>query len=80
MCTDKALDELSDFSALVEESRKTGQDWKIVFVAGLGGRGGVMPSTEDAQEHLKKMVYSIQNGAISSYLAFDRDGVLVQFS
>jgi hypothetical protein len=39
-----------------------------------------MPSTEDAQEHLKKMVYSIQNGAISSYLAFDRDGVLVQFS
>lgn len=80
MCTDKALDELSDFSALVEESRKTGQDWKIVFVAGLGGRGGVMPSTEDAQEHLKKMVYSIQNGAISSYLAFDRDGALVQFS
>lgn len=80
MCTDKALDELGDFSDLVEESRKTGQDWKIVFVAGLGGRGGVMPSSEEAQEHLKQMIHSIQNGAISSYLAFDRDGNLVQFS
>jgi hypothetical protein len=80
MVTDKAADELHDFTDLMDESRRTGQDWKIVFVAGLGGRGGMMPSTEDAQEHLKKMVYSIQNGAISSYLAFDRDGVLVQFS
>lgn len=80
MCTDKALDELGDFSDLVEESRKTGQDWQIVFVAGLGGRGGVTPSTEDAQAHLKQMVHSIQNGAISNYLAFDPDGNLVQFS
>ena len=80
MCTDKTLDELGDFSDLVEESRNTGQDWKIVFVAGLAGRGGVMPSTEDAQAHLKQMVHSIQNGAISNYLAFDRDGDLVRFS
>lgn len=80
MCTDKALDELGEFSDLVEESRQTGQDWKIVFVAGLGGRGGVVPSTEDAQEHLKTMVNAIQNGAISNYLAFDRNGELVRFT
>jgi hypothetical protein len=80
MCTDKALDELGDFSDLVKESRQTGQDWKIVFVACLGGRAGVMPSTEEAQEHLKKMVNSIQNGAISNYLAYDCDGDLVRFS
>ena len=80
MCTDKALDELSDFSALVEESRKTGQDWKIVFVACLAGRAGIMPSTEDAQEPLKNMVNSIQNGVIANFLAYDRDGALVQFS
>jgi hypothetical protein len=80
MCTDKALDETGDFSDLVEESRKTGQDWKIVFVAGMGGHGGLMPSTEEAQEHLKTMVHSIENGAISNYLAFDRDGELVQLS
>lgn len=80
ICTDKALDELSDFSSLVEESRKTEQDWKIVFVACLGGRGGVIPSSEDAQEPLKKMVEAINNGAVSNYLAYDRDGNQVQFS
>lgn len=80
MCTDKALDELGDFSDLVEESRQMGQDWKIVFVASLPGHAGVMPTTEEAQEHLKTMVNSIQNGAISKYLAYDRDGDPVQFS
>lgn len=80
MCTDKALDELSDFSDLVEESRKTGLDWKIVFVACLAGRAGVMPSTEDAQTPLKKMVDSILNGAVSQYLAYDSDGNQVRFS
>ncbi|MDO9219648.1 MAG: ribonucleotide reductase subunit alpha [Thiobacillus sp.] len=80
MCTDKALDELGDFSDLVKESRQMGQDWKIVFVAGLAGRAGVMPSSEEAQEPLQTMVSSIQNGAISKYLAFDQDGELVQFS
>ena len=80
MCTDKALDELGNFSDLVKESRQMGQDWKIVFVAGLAGHAGVMPSSEEAQEPLKTMVSSIQNGAISKYLAFDQDGNLVQFS
>lgn len=80
MCTDKALDELGDFSDLVKESRQMRPDWKIVFVAGLAGRAGVMPSAEEAQEPLKTMVSSIQNGAISKYLAFDQDGNLVQFS
>jgi hypothetical protein len=80
MCTDKALDELGNFSDLVEESRLMGQDWKIVFVACLAGRAGAMPSSEEAQAHLKTMVNSIQNGAISKFLAYDRDGNLVQFS
>ena len=80
MVTDKALDELSDFAGLVEESLKTEQDWKIVFVACLEGKGGVMPSTEDAQEPLKKMVEAINGGAISPYLAYDREGNQVQFS
>ena len=80
MCTDKALDELGNFSDLVEESRQTGEDWKIVFVACLAGRGGVMPSSEEAQEPLKKMVETINNGAVSRYLAYDRDGNQIQFS
>jgi len=80
MCVDKALDELGDFSDLVKESRQMGPDWKIVFVASLPGHAGVMPSTEEAQEPLKKMIHSIQNGAISKYLAFDQDGDLIQIS
>jgi len=80
MCTDKALDELGDFSHLMKESHQMGQDWKIVFVASLPGRAGVMPSTEEAQEPLKTMIHSIQNGAISKYLAFDQDGDLIQIS
>ncbi|MDD5329845.1 MAG: ribonucleotide reductase subunit alpha [Sulfuricella sp.] len=80
MCTDKALDELGDFADLVEESRQTGQDWKIVFVAALDGRGGVMPSSEDARVPLEKMVEAVQNGAVSNFLAFDREGNQVRFS
>ncbi|HWR77349.1 MAG TPA: ribonucleotide reductase subunit alpha [Thiobacillus sp.] len=80
MCVDKALDELGDFSDLVKESRQMGPDWKIVFVASLPGHAGVMPSTEAAQEPLKTMIHSIQNGAISKYLAFDQDGDLIQIS
>ncbi len=80
MCTDKALDELGSFADLVEESRQTGQDWKIVFVAALDGRGGTMPSSEDARVPLEKMVEAVQNGAVSNFLAFDRDGNLVRFS
>jgi hypothetical protein len=80
MVTDKAVDELRDFAELTEESRRTGQDWKIVFVAGMGGQGGVAPSSDDAQEPLKRMVASIQNGMVESYLAFDCKGNLVRFS
>lgn len=80
MCVDKALHELGSFSDLVTESRQTGLDWKVVFVACLPGRAGVMPSADDAQEPLKKMVDSIQNGAVSGYLAYDSDGNQLQFS
>lgn len=80
MVTDKATYELRDFSGLVEESRGTGQDWTIVFVAGLGGHGGVVPSSDDAQEPLKRMIASIQNGMVEGHLAFDRSGNLVRFS
>jgi hypothetical protein len=80
MCTDKALDELGDFSDLVTESLQTEQDWKIVFVACLAGRNGTMPSSAEAQEPLKKMVEGINNGAISHYLAYDRNGNQIRFS
>lgn len=79
MYVDKTLEELSSFSALVAESQQMGQDWKIVFVAALAGRNGVLPSSAEAQATLEVMAKSVQMGAIANFLAYDRDGKPVQF-
>lgn len=77
VCVDKAADEVRDFDALVEESRATGQDWDMVFVAALSGRGGIAPSSDEAQQPLTMMVESIRVGHLGNYLAFTRGGELV---
>ena len=40
ICVDKTPDEVPYFDVLAEESRATGQDWDMVFVAAMSGRGG----------------------------------------
>jgi len=81
MCVDKNLDELTDFSALITESEQMDQDWKLVLVACLAGRNAAFPSAEEAEEPLKAMVQAVQNGAdLSKYLAFDKQGELLNFS
>lgn len=71
MCVDKTLGELSTFFALVAESERVEKDWQIVLVAGLAGKNGVAPSSDDACG---------QNGGdLSRYMAFDREGTPVQF-
>jgi hypothetical protein len=81
MCVDKDLDELSDFAELALEAEAMGQDWQIVLVACLDGRNGVAPSAEDALEPLKMMVQTVESGGdLSRYMAFDRDGVPMQFA
>lgn len=79
MYVNKTLAELSSFSALVTESKQMGQHWHIVFVAALAGRNGVLPSSTEAQAALEMMVKSVQQGAISNFLAYERDGAPVQF-
>ena len=80
MCVDKTLSELSTFSALVAESERIEKDWQIVLVAGLAGRNGVAPSSDDAEEPLKMMLHTVENGGdLSKYMAFDREGTPVQF-
>lgn len=78
MFVDKTPDELGNFADLVAESQKMGQSWQIVFVAGLGGRMGVLPADKETHEALEMMVKSIQQGAISSFLAYDREGTPLQ--
>ncbi len=79
MCVDKALDELSDFKALFNESQKMGAEWQMVLIAAMSGRGGIMPTPEEADQPLQMMVESIKGGTIASFLAFDREGISVSF-
>lgn len=78
MCVDKTPDEIDTFATLVEESRVAGPPWAIVFVAALAGHAGVVPTHDDAQAPLTRMVGAIKAGQIGSYLPFDRHGSPVQ--
>lgn len=79
MYVDKALQELKKFSDLVTESKQMGQNWQIVFVGALSGHNGQPPSSEEAQAALDMMVKSVQQGAVSKFLAFDKKGDPVKF-
>lgn len=74
MCADKTPEELPDFATLVAESEQFGQPWAIVFVAGMPGRGGVVPTSAQAEAPLQKMVDNIKAGSLGSYVPFDRQG------
>jgi hypothetical protein len=76
---DKTLKELSTFAALVAESKKMGQEWKIDFVAALAGKNGALPSGEEAQATMDMMAKSVQMGSVKNFLAYDRDGNSVSF-
>lgn len=81
MCVDKDLAELTDFADLVAESKQMEQNWSMVLIACLSGRNGIPPTSEEAEQPLKTMVQTIQNGGdLSKYLAFDKQGVLLSFS
>lgn len=77
VCVDKTPDEVRDFGALVEESRQTGQGWDVVFVAAMSGRGGMQPSSDEAQQPLTMMVESIRLGHVGNYLPLDQNGQAV---
>lgn len=77
VCVDKAPAEVTAFRSLVDESRETGQPWDVVFVAAMSGRGGVAPSSDEAQQPLTMMVESIRMGHVGGYLPLDQDGQAV---
>ncbi|MDX5299591.1 MAG: ribonucleotide reductase subunit alpha [Gammaproteobacteria bacterium] len=79
VCVDKGLDELEDFEQLAEESRHTGKEWVMVFAAGMSGRAGIAPSSDEAIQPLNMMVEAIRLGHIGQFLAFDREGDVVAF-
>lgn len=80
MCVDKDPHALKDFEALVTESRQTGQEWQIVFVAGLSGRGKNAPSESQTEKALTDMVEAVRHGSIGGYAAYDAHGKSLSFS
>ncbi|MDO8466408.1 MAG: ribonucleotide reductase subunit alpha [Gallionella sp.] len=79
MCVDKLASERIGFAGLVEESRQTGADWDIVFVACMASKSKIASNSEETEQPFKTMIKSIQDGSIGNFLAFNRDGELVQF-
>lgn len=77
ICVDKAPQEVPEFSGLVEESRRTGESWDVVFVAAMSGRGGMPPSSDEAQQPMTMMVESIRLGQVGNYLPLDKNGSAV---
>lgn len=80
MCLDRLPQELGSFAALAEESLQWGQDWAIVFVAGLSGTLDRAPSSQDAERPLQRMVEAIRQGALGPFIPFNRQGEPVHFS
>ena len=78
MCVDKLASERGKFASLVEESLQTGMNWDIVFVACMSGKSGIAPNSEETEQPLKLMIKSIHDGNIGNFLAFNREGELVQ--
>jgi len=74
MSVDKKPEELDTFDVLVEESCQFGRDWAVVFVAGLAGRNGRAPTSDEANQSLQRMIEAIKTGAFGAFMPFDRLG------
>ena len=74
MSVDKAPEELDTFAALVAESIHFGPEWAMVFVAGLSGRDGHAPTSDESEKSLQQMVEAVKTGAFGAYMPFDRQG------
>ena len=78
MTVDKLPREVASFDALREESKGTGAHWDVVFVASLSGRAGIAPNSDEASQPLQMMVQAIHSGTVGQFLAFRRDGDILQ--
>lgn len=79
MCVDKTPDELAGFDALAAEASQAGPPWALVFTAAISGRGGIAPTSADAEAPLQRMVDAIKAGRFDGLLPFDRHGDPVHF-
>ncbi len=80
MCVDKTADQLGSFAELVAEARHTGAEWDIVFVTTMTGRDGKAPPAAEAEAPLNMMVTNIHTGQVGRFLAFNKEGELLNIA
>ena len=80
MFIDKELHELSDFPTLIEDSKETGKNWDLVFVAGLLGKVNKLPSFSETDQQLDSMVKAINQGEIERFAVYTADGSIAELS
>lgn len=78
MCVDRSPHDVASFVSLVEESRGMGTSWDIVFVSTMRAKADPASTAAVAGQRLELMVEAIKHGAVGKFLAFTRDGSLVQ--
>lgn len=74
MCVDKAPEELVSFQSLVEESRRAGPPWQLVFAAALSGQVGRPPSKAQIDEALQSMVQAVRSGSAGRFAVYSHAG------
>lgn len=79
MCVDKVPGDLTNFEALVAQSREAGPPWQMVFAAGLSGGDGQPPEAAQVEQALQAMVERVRDGRIDGLLALDRAGEPLRF-
>lgn len=78
MCVDKAPNDLATFGDLVVEAAAFGKPWGMVFAAAMSGSAGKALTSADADQPLERMVESIKQGQIGTYIPFNAQGQAVQ--
>jgi len=74
ICVDKTPDEITTFKDFVAEADSINPDWDMMFIAGLAGENDEMPTPEEADPILNKMVNDLMSGQdLSRYLVLDRN-------
>ncbi len=79
MYIERTLEEAPHFAAIQKEAAQSGQDWDYVFVAGLLGKGGELPSLEAAEQEMQGMIAAIQKRELANMFCYDSDGQPIDF-
>ncbi len=81
MCVDKLPEELTTFTALINEADSITKDWQFVFIAGLSGHDGKAPSADDAEPYLNKMSNDLADGQdLGRYVILDRSETPIEMA